>query len=285
MQRGKRKTWITGEESTGIFCIIHSGRHVYCTGRICDIYSWAHLTAAGCTITKPIMAFAFASALSLVVMAGAELFTGNNFVMAAGSFMGQVSWANTVKVWVVCYLGNLVGALLGAVMFVAAGVPTGTVGEFFANTAATKMGGAAGQLFVKGIMCNLMVCLAVWCCTKMKTESGKLIMIFWCIFIFMVCGFEHSIANMSVMAIGLMSPNGVAGLTIAGYFHNLLWVNTWKYYWWQHLCCTAVLFNPKEIKGQLPYIWIPYKSGASAILSVPRLLYVYRYVRIYFICF
>lgn len=90
----------------------------------------AHLTAAGCTITKPIMAFAFASALSLVVMAGAELFTGNNFVMAAGSFMGQVSWANTVKVWVVCYLGNLVGALLGAVMFVAAGVPTGTVGEF-----------------------------------------------------------------------------------------------------------------------------------------------------------
>ena len=69
-----------------------------------------------------------------------------------------------------------------------------------------------------------MVCLAVWCCTKMKTESGKLIMIFWCIFIFMVCGFEHSIANMSVMAIGLMSPNGVAGLTIAGYFHNLLWV-------------------------------------------------------------
>ena len=144
--------------------------------------------------------------------------------MAAGSFMGQVSWANTVKVWVVCYLGNLVGALLGAVMFVAAGVPTGTVGEFFANTAATKMGGAAGQLFVKGIMCNLMVCLAVWCCTKMKTESGKLIMIFWCIFIFMVCGFEHSIANMSVMAIGLMSPNGVAGLTVAGYFHNLLWV-------------------------------------------------------------
>lgn len=100
----------------------------------------AHLTAAGCTITKPIMAFAFASALSLVVMAGAELFTGNNFVMAAGSFMGQVSWANTVKVWVVCYLGNLVGALLGAVMFVAAGVPTGTVGEFFAKYSGNQDG-------------------------------------------------------------------------------------------------------------------------------------------------
>ena len=152
-------------------------------------------------------------------------------------------------------------------MFVAAGVPTGTVGEFFANTAATKMGGAAGQLFVKGIMCNLMVCLAVWCCTKMKTESGKLIMIFWCIFIFMVCGFEHSIANMSVMAIGLMSPNGVAGLTVAGYFHNLLWVTLGNIIGGSIF--VALPYYPKEIKGQLPYIWIPYKSGASAICRCP----------------
>ncbi len=72
-----------------IFCVSHGGRHVYCTGRICDVYSWGTiLTAAGCTITKRLWRFAFASALSLVVMAGAELFTGNNFVMAAASFIG-----------------------------------------------------------------------------------------------------------------------------------------------------------------------------------------------------
>lgn len=58
----------------------------------------------------------------------------------------------------------------------------------------------------------------------MKTESGKLIMIFWCIYIFMACGFEHSIANMSVMAVGLLNGAGVEGVSIAGYFHNLLWV-------------------------------------------------------------
>jgi nitrite transporter NirC len=69
-----------------------------------------------------------------------------------------------------------------------------------------------------------MVCLAVWCGSKMKSESGKLIMILWCIYVFMVCGFEHSIANMTVMAVGLMDPNGIEGITIAGYLHNLLWV-------------------------------------------------------------
>ena len=70
----------------------------------------------------------------------------------------------------------------------------------------------------------MLVCLAVWCGTKMKSESGKLIMIFWCIYVFMICGFEHSVANMTVMAVGLLDPNGVAGISVGGYVHNLLWV-------------------------------------------------------------
>ncbi len=182
------------------------------------------LTAAGCTITKVIMAFSFASALSLVVMAGAELFTGNNFVMAAASFKKEVSWLDTLKLWVVCYLGNFVGAVILVALFQLGGVPKGATGEYFATIAAGKMGGTASALFFKGMLCNMLVCLAVWCCTKMKTESGKLIMIFWCIYIFMACGFEHSIANMSVMAVGLLNGAGVEGVSIAGYFHNLLWV-------------------------------------------------------------
>ncbi|MDO4262535.1 MAG: formate/nitrite transporter family protein [Eubacteriales bacterium] len=184
----------------------------------------AHMTAAGATVTKAAMAFSFSAALSLVVMAGAELFTGNNFVMASGSFAKQVSWVDTVKLWIVCYIGNLAGSLLAAGLFHLTGLPTGIVGEFFATTAATKMGGAPAQLFIKGILCNTLVCLAVWCCTKMKSESGKLIMIFWCIYVFMICGFEHSIANMSVMAVGLLDPSGVAGISLAGYVGNLLWV-------------------------------------------------------------
>ncbi len=168
------------------------------------------------------MAVSFAAALSLVVMAGAELFTGNNFVMASAAYAGEVKWADVVKLWVVCYIGNLVGSLLAAVMFHFTGLATGAVGEVIATVAAAKMGGTALALFMKGIFCNVLVCLAVWCCTKMKTESGKLVMIFWCIFVFVFCGFEHSVANMTIMASGLLDPNGVAGLSIGGYVYNLV---------------------------------------------------------------
>lgn len=183
-----------------------------------------YLTASGETMTKVITSASFAAALSLVVMAGAELFTGNNFVMASASFAGEVKWSDTIKLWVICYIGNLAGSLLAAVLFHFTGIPTGAVGEFFANTAAAKMGGSALNLFMKALFCNTLVCIAVWCGFKMKSESGKLIMIFWCIYVFMVCGFEHSIANMTAMAVGLLDPNGVAGITVAGYVHNLLWV-------------------------------------------------------------
>lgn len=183
-----------------------------------------YLTASGATMTKVITSASFAAALSLVVMAGAELFTGNNFVMASASFAKEVKWSDTAKLWVICYVGNLAGSLLAAVLFHFTGIPTGAVGEFFANTAAAKMSGSALNLFMKALFCNTLVCIAVWCGFKMKSESGKLIMIFWCIYVFMVCGFEHSIANMTAMAVGLLDPNGVAGITVAGYVHNLLWV-------------------------------------------------------------
>lgn len=168
--------------------------------------------------TKAAQAFAFASALSLVVMAGAELFTGNNFVMAAASLRKRVSWGNTVKLWVVCWIGNLLGSLLSVAVFQITGLPSGDTAAYFGQIAATKVGLAPVPLFARAVLCNILVCLAVWCATKMKTESGKLIMIFWCIFVFMVCGFEHSVANMSI--IGVAVANGSVG--IGQYCYNVL---------------------------------------------------------------
>ena len=66
---------------------------------------------------KIMMAASFAAALSLVVMAGAELFTGNNFVMASAAMAGEVKWGEVIKLWVICYIGNLAGSLLAAVLF------------------------------------------------------------------------------------------------------------------------------------------------------------------------
>ena len=103
-------------------------------------------------------------------------------------------------------------------VFQVTGIPSGDTAEYFGSIAATKVGFAPIPLLARAILCNILVCLAVWCGIKMKTESGKLIMIFWCIFVFMICGFEHSIANMSI--IGVAVANGSVG--VGQYFYSVI---------------------------------------------------------------
>lgn len=181
------------------------------------------LTSAGSPASKIVMGASFGAALSLVIFAGAELFTGNNFVMTVASLSGEVSWIDTIKVWIAAFIGNLIGSAIGACAFVFAGLATGSIGEFIAKTTLTKMTMGGSQLFVRGILCNILVCLAIWCSIKLKSEAGKLIMVFWCLFIFITSGFEHSIANMTLLIIGLLSPQGMA-ITIGGFIHNIVFV-------------------------------------------------------------
>lgn len=178
------------------------------------------LNSAGSPATKIVMGVSFGVALSLVVFAGAELFTGNNFIMSVGSLTKEVSWLDTAKVWVVSFIGNLAGSVLAGYMFFLAGLAKGPVGEFIANTSATKMSLPAGELFFRGVFCNLLVCLAVWCTFRCKDDAGKLIMIFWCLYVFITAGFEHSIANMTLLTIGLLAP-GAAAVSISGYIYNV----------------------------------------------------------------
>ncbi len=172
---------------------------------------------------KLIMGALFGVALSLVVMAGAELFTGNNFVMAAGMLDGKVEGKDAVFLWIVCYIGNLCGALLLAALYHFSDLNTGAVGEFMANAAQVKMQLTPLELFSRGMLCNMLVCLAVWTSSKMKSESGKLIMIFWCLIAFFTCGFEHSIANMTLLSVALLRP-GEANLALGGMIYNLAFV-------------------------------------------------------------
>lgn len=175
---------------------------------------------AGNPYAKIVMGLAFGIALSLVVIAGAELFTGNNLVMTAGVLKKKVTIGATLKLWLVCYLGNLAGSILIAVIYHLTELGTGNVGEFMASAAATKMSIPFVALLMRGILCNVLVCLAIWCGMKCKSESGKLIMIFWCLFAFITTGFEHSIANMTLFTVGLLNPFGQA-VSIGGYIYNL----------------------------------------------------------------
>jgi len=178
------------------------------------------LTNGESPAAKIVMGASFGVALSLVIFAGAELFTGNNFVMTVASLDGSVSFIETIKVWIAAFIGNLIGSVIGAWAFVMAGLATGPVGEFIAKTSTIKMTMGASELFMRGVLCNILVCLAIWCSIKLKSESGKLIITFWCLFVFITAGFEHSVANMTLLAIGILSPQGMS-ITISGFIYNI----------------------------------------------------------------
>lgn len=182
----------------------------------------APLQAAGSPAVKAVMGAAFAVALTLVIFAGSELFTGNNMVMTVGSLGGVVPWRKTFAVWAVSFVGNLAGSLAFAALTVAAGsVTKGPIQGFIAATAAAKMHAPAGELLVRGILCNTLVCLAVWMAIRAKDETAKLICIFWCLFAFIGAGFEHSVANMTLLAMSLFVPHDAASVSWIGFVSNL----------------------------------------------------------------
>lgn len=174
----------------------------------------------GTPAAKLAMGAVFGVALSLVVMAGGELFTGNNLVMFAGIIKEKITIKNAIILWIVCWLGNAVGGVLLAFVYKLTGLGVDAVGQFMANAAEAKMSAGPAALVARGILCNTLVCLAVWCGFRCKTESGKLIMIFWCLLAFITTGFEHSVANMTLLSFALMNPMGTS-VTIAGWFYNL----------------------------------------------------------------
>ncbi|MBU3098182.1 MULTISPECIES: formate/nitrite transporter family protein [Clostridium] len=181
------------------------------------------LSQATSPATKIMMGASFGIALSLVIMAGSELFTGNNMTMTIGSLEKKVSWFDSTNVWIYSFIGNFAGSVALAAMFVGAGLAKGSTAAFILKTSQMKMAAPSIELFLKGLLCNMLVCLAVWCSIKLKEETAKLIMIFWCLFAFITTGFEHSIANMTLLTTALMIPH-TAAISIGGLAHNLIWV-------------------------------------------------------------
>ena len=182
----------------------------------------APLLAAGSPAARLAMGASFGVALSLVVFAGAELFTGNNMVMTIGVLRGTTSSRALAAIWLLSFIGNLAGSLALAWLVARSGVlgsaPHLAVVE---KTVAAKMGLSFSELFLRGVLCNWLVCLGVWTAMRSQSEAGKLVMIFWCLFAFIGAGFEHSVANMTLLGIGLMQPHGDT-VSVAGFVHNLV---------------------------------------------------------------
>lgn len=170
---------------------------------------------------KILMGVSFGIALTLVIIAGAELFTGNNMVMIIGNMTGRSSISDTALVWIVSLIGNLAGSLLFSFLCVQTGLFKNTaLLEFTNNVVAMKMNAPLIELFTRGILCNMLVCLAIWMSARVKDDTARILVIFWCLFAFIASGFEHSVANMSLLGFPLLSGD-YAGISWYGYFRNI----------------------------------------------------------------
>lgn len=170
-------------------------------------------------ISKLINGAVFSLALSLVVMGGGELFTGNVLVMSIGALEKKCSPLQAFRVCALSYGGNFVGAGILSLLFYATGVCSSPLAESLIKIAGVKVNLSWSVLLAKGILCNIMVCLAVLICGRMNSESGKLMMIFWCIVPFVALGFEHSVANMTCF---LMAKLCSHSFTWQMMLHNLI---------------------------------------------------------------
>ena len=146
----------------------------------------------------------FSLGLMLVVVCGAELFTGNS-LLAAAALHGEISWGKLLENWVVVLVGNFVGALLMAWLLYESHLwESGGVAEQAVKVAVAKCKLSFGVAFVRGVLCNWLVCLAVVMATAARDIPGKLLACYGPIMAFVASGFEHSIANIYFIPEGIM---------------------------------------------------------------------------------
>ncbi len=197
--------------------------------------SVTHDSALGVGLTKLIGGMVFSLGLVLVIIAGADLFTGDT-LMVMGCFTGKIKVRQMLRGWAFVFLGNLVGALAIVAMVYFSGHWMGHGGAIGAKALAianAKVNLTFTQALASGMLCNILVCLAIWLCYSSRSVTDKILSILFPITAFVAMGFEHSIANMYFIPAGLLlksKPEIVAllggmdlsGLTVSGFLLNNL---------------------------------------------------------------
>lgn len=206
------------------------------------VFATTVTTAAGGAVpwgvSRLLGGLVFSLGLILVVVAGAELFTGNNLIVMAW-ISGKLSLPRLLRNWSLVYVGNMVGALGTAVLIWLSGQYTfagGAVGLNALNLATHKVELGFVQAVALGILCNALVCLAVWLAMAARTVTDKIVAVVFPIAAFVAAGFEHCVANMYFIPVGLLiktdsafmahlgqEPGRTAALTVHAFLlHNLL---------------------------------------------------------------
>jgi len=213
------------DTSLGGYLVLSAMAGIYLGFGIALIFSLGGpLAAAGSPIVKLVMGASFGIALTLVIFAGSELFTGNNMVGMIGGLSRSVSWSQVLQINFWSWFGNLVGSLALAWLIVQSGIfAKGPTAEMIQKVAGVKMSLGPWELFVRGILCNWLICLAVWMSARTTNDAAKIMLIFWCLFAFIATGYEHSIANQSLLGMSLFLPHEEA-INWAGFWYNQFFV-------------------------------------------------------------
>jgi formate/nitrite transporter len=158
---------------------------------------------------KFVFAALFPVNLLLVLQSGAQLFTGNTATVSAAFFEGKVTKRAMMRSFLLSWVGNVIGCAGLAVAAWYTGLLSGGTGAMAVATVAKKCGATLGQTIVKAILCNWLVCMAVYLCTQAKDLTGKMVGIWFPISMFVGIGFEHSVANMFMLPAGLLAGSPV----------------------------------------------------------------------------
>lgn len=185
-------------------------------------YGFPEISAANPGLQRLLSGAVFPLGLILVVFAGAELFTGNNALMIPGLIDGRITVLDVLRNWAVVYVGNFIGALFFAFFMVYSASVTEAEPwrQASVNIAELKTSLPWLTVFLRGIGANWLVCLAVWIGLSAESAAGRMIGLWFPVMGFVALGYEHSIANMFFIPLGMMQG---ADVTFAGFvFRNLL---------------------------------------------------------------
>ncbi len=224
----------------------------------------------GFGMKKLIGGLVFSLGLILVVIAGAELFTGNNLIVMAW-VSGKLTLAQVMRNWVIVYFGNLVGSLGTVLLMYLTRQWTFAdyhVGATALNIAVAKVNLSFTAALARGILCNALVCLAVWLCMSARSVVDKIFAIVFPITAFVASGFEHSIANMYFIPMGLVLKGepavlaaagktvaDLANLNVLGFLRNLLPVTTGNIFGGAFMVATVYWFiyrRPRQEEQPTP---------------------------------
>lgn len=153
-------------------------------------------------VAKIAVAATFGIGLVAIVYLGAELFTGNCFVTIMPVLKGELKIKDIVPMWLMCYLGNMVGISLICFLFIKSGAQKSVMIPYLQTVMTSKLQFNVFELFIKGILCNFIVCIAAYSGIKIKDETARLIVIMVFVMAFVLPGFEHCVANAGIFTMG-----------------------------------------------------------------------------------